>query len=102
MLNISLSTDAKRALHAFLDKEDGAACFRLREFGSGCVYCRNDFHRVLRVTIDVPEESDLTAVVDGMPFVMEDLLLANYGNSFFIFLGQNRMPMVTALRVLLH
>jgi hypothetical protein len=54
------------------------------------------------VTIDVPEESDLTAVVDGMPFVMEDMLLANYGNSFFIFLGQNRMPVVTAMRVLLH
>ncbi|MDR2574313.1 MAG: hypothetical protein LBC94_08265 [Desulfovibrio sp.] len=102
MLNITFTNEARKALHSFLDKEGGAACFRLREFVSGCVSCRNDVRRILRVTLDAPEENDVTAEAGGMPFVMEALLLANYGNSFFISLDRNNMPAVTALRALFH
>ena len=102
MLNITLTNEARKVLHSFLDKESDPACFRLREFVSGCVSCRNDVRRILRVTLDAAEENDLTAEADGMPFVMEGLLLANYGNSFFISLDRNNMPVVTALCALFH
>lgn len=102
MLNITLTEEARRALRILMEKEDGEACFRLREFVSGCgATCRSDVHRTLRVTLDGFEDGDLTADVDGIRFVMNDLLLAGYGNSFFISLDKNKIPAVISLRLLL-
>ncbi|MDR1776654.1 MAG: hypothetical protein LBR31_02330 [Desulfovibrio sp.] len=108
MLNITLTDAARGALRQLQDREEGLSRFRLREFVSGCgVACRGEVRRSLRLVLEecpekneCPEEDDLTREADGFRFVMEKILLANYGNSFFITLGQDKMPAVAPLSAL--
>jgi hypothetical protein len=102
VLNITMTDDAREALRALLGREEEASCFRLREFVSGCALsCRSGVHRVLRLTLERDEEEgDLSAGAGGLRFVMNELLRADYGNSFFITLGPNSTPDVTPLRPL--
>ncbi len=65
MLNITLTEEARRALRILMEKEDGEACFRLREFASRCgATCRSNVHRTLGVTLDGFGDGDLTADVE--------------------------------------
>jgi hypothetical protein len=101
MLNIICSDQARQALRLLLDKEKTASvCFRLREFAGGCVTCCGEVRRYLGLALDEPGEEDLMIVADSMLFVMEDVLVANYGNSFYITLDKNRTPVVTAMSAL--
>jgi hypothetical protein len=104
MLNIAVTDDAREVLHALLDREEEASRFRLREFVSGCALsCRSGVRRVLRLTLERDggeEEDDLSVREGGACFVMNELLRANYGNSFFITLGPNSTPDVIPLRPL--
>lgn len=99
MLNISISQQTRAALHTLLQKEgDEGACFRLREFVTGCgAACRSEVRRTLRLTLDTENEDDVGVVIDGLRFIMEGILLANYGNSFFVSLDARQVPMVGVL-----
>ncbi len=102
-MNITLTAEARAALQEILRKEEGEAGFRLREFVSGCgAACRSQVQRTLRLTIsDGSEDDDLSADIDGMHFVMNELLVLSYGNSFLITLD-NKIPVVNSLRLLLR
>lgn len=106
MLNMSMTESARTVLQDLLAAEKGPACFRLREFVSGCgAVCRGELRRVLTLTLDEvvdAGEDDLTVSVNGIVFVMDQMLCANYGNSFFICLDKKNIPIVNALRPLVR
>lgn len=103
MLHISMNKIAETALTLLLHKEkDELACFRFREFRSGCgAACRGNVRRVLRITLDTPEEGDDMGQAAGITFVMDEVLTANYGKTFFISLDANQTPTVWPLLPLL-
>ncbi|MDR2819931.1 MAG: ErpA-related iron-sulfur cluster insertion protein [Desulfovibrio sp.] len=96
MLLLTVPKDAVAGLRTLLEKEESGACFRLREFQIGCS-CNKEMKRELRLTIDWPEDEDARAVVEGLHFVMDNILTSNYGNAFAISLDKNRIPQVTKI-----
>lgn len=94
---------AESTLLRLLQKEgEEGACFRFREFSSGCgAACRSHVRRVLKITLDQPAEGDVMGQASGLTFVMDEVLTANYGKTFFISLDAHHVPSVCPLFPLL-
>lgn len=99
MLRISMNKIAKNVLLHLLHTEgEEGACFRFREFSSGCgAACRGNVRRVLKITLDQPGENDVRGEASGITFVMDDILTANYGKTFFVSIDTNHVPAVWPL-----
>ncbi len=94
MLNISITDEAAARLRAILNEENDEACIRVRETKIGTA-CKSKV--VLRLSIDQREDEDVKGEAESLPFVASPEIMDQYGESFSVFLDENKTPAVSAL-----
>ena len=92
-MKISLTDDATTKLRTLLAAEGEDAVLRIRETKVGSA-CKSRL--VLMLSIDEREDGDLEGEAESMPFVINEDLADQYGQSFSICLCENGLPTVTA------
>ncbi len=96
MLNITVAPEILAKFKELLAEEDNEdAVFRIREtkVGGGC-----KSHMELRVSLDEREDPDeeQEVQIEGLPFVVNEDVIASYGLTYTIFVGENGVPAVSS------
>lgn len=91
-MKFTLSSDIVEKLRILLASEDDDAVVRVRETKVGTP-CKARL--VLRLSIDTREDDDMDAQVEGMPFVMNEELVEQYGTDFVVTMGEDQAFDVT-------
>lgn len=80
-MKIAMDHGIEEKLRKLLEKEDDDAVVRVREtkIGSAC-----KAKNVLRLSIDMREDDDVEAEVNGIPFVMNEELVEQYGDNLTV------------------
>lgn len=86
-MNFTMNCEIVEKLRKLLASEDDDAVVRVREakIGTPC-----KARTVLRLSIDTREDGDVDAVVENMPFVMNEDLVEQYGTSFVVTLEDDQ------------
>ncbi len=88
MFSVSFDDDMFNKIKNLLEDEDDGTGIRLKEYKVGSA-CKTKF--VLGIGMDEPDEDeDETMIIDGVLFLAEKSFLERYGNSFRIYLNENK------------
>lgn len=96
MISLSLDDAVKTRLMEILRAEDDAdARIRIREYSTGTPCCRKT---VLGFTVDEREDDDVSADIEGMPFVMNGELVEKWsGPAYRADMDEHDNPRIVAL-----
>lgn len=95
MISLKMNDEVKTRLAESLKAEDDDdACVRIREYSTGTPCCRKT---VLGFTIDEPDDDDVRAEIEGLPFIMnEDLVEKWQGGTYQADMDEHGNPRIVA------
>jgi hypothetical protein len=93
-MNIKMDSNVAETFRSLLKEEGGDAVIRIRETKVGTA-CKARI--VLRASIDEREDDDVSGEADSIPFVVNEEIIDQYGDSFSISIDADGMAVAEPL-----
>jgi len=90
-MDIKMNAGVADKFRALLKEEGGDAVVRIRETKIGPP-CKAKL--VFLASIDEKEDDDVAGEIEGIPFVINEELVEQYGEDFIISLGEDGVPSI--------